>query len=125
MDNNPLSESIVIDDDIVTIYGIKYAGGLFRLLGGLLPINKLIRIIKREDGVITLEERAEFLDKYQEEVEGILSRFDKKSYVNNYELGRLDGQLGAIEKFQKEFYYATWNKEAKTEAKALLKGVSL
>jgi len=37
----------------MTIEGVKYSGGLLRGLG-IIPVGKLIRIIAREDGVLTL-----------------------------------------------------------------------
>ncbi len=41
--------------DTIVIYGHKYALALFEELGGLMPIGQLFRLVKREDGVITLE----------------------------------------------------------------------
>ena len=41
--------------EVITLYGIKYRMVIFRGLGIGLPLNTLIRIIKREDGMLTLE----------------------------------------------------------------------
>lgn len=42
--------------DIITIEGIKYAGSLFRDFGGLLPVGKPFRIVRREpDGTTWIE----------------------------------------------------------------------
>ena len=50
-----LSAAISVDGDVVTIYGIKYSGDLFRGLGLETPVGKAFRIVKREDGVVTIE----------------------------------------------------------------------
>ena len=53
--NNP--DEIVVDEDrdTITIYGIVYSRGLFRTFG-LGAIGKLMRIEKREDGIVTVRE---------------------------------------------------------------------
>ena len=51
-------DDIIIDRDkeIVTIYGIRYAMDLFRAIGcDGLPIGACLKIVTREDGVVTLE----------------------------------------------------------------------
>lgn len=47
------------DRDIVTINGVKYAGAFFRSFGihGA-PVGSLLRIIKRDDGTLTVEKFA-------------------------------------------------------------------
>ena len=44
--------------DILTIEGFRYSGELFRLWAGkgILRLGEPFRIIKREDGVITIQE---------------------------------------------------------------------
>jgi hypothetical protein len=44
--------------DTITIYGVKYAMELFKHLG-IGPVGRWLRVIKREDGVITLEQKEE------------------------------------------------------------------
>lgn len=39
--------------DTLTIAGVKYTAGIFRDLGGLEP-NRWLKIVKREDGVLTI-----------------------------------------------------------------------
>lgn len=41
------------ETDVLTIAGVKYTAGLFRDLGGLQP-DRWIKIVKREDGVLTV-----------------------------------------------------------------------
>jgi hypothetical protein len=41
--------------DVLTVEGVKYAGGLFRYLGPFGAVGDCFRIAKREDGVIWLE----------------------------------------------------------------------
>jgi hypothetical protein len=41
------------ETDVMTIEGIRYSGALLRELG-VLPVGKLIRVVAREDGVLTL-----------------------------------------------------------------------
>ena len=52
-----LSEHVTIDDenDIVTLYGIRYTGVIFRGLGFSIREDETFQIIKREDGVITIQ----------------------------------------------------------------------
>jgi hypothetical protein len=52
-----LHEHIQIDDeaDIVTLYGIRYSGEIFRGLGFDLRPGQSFKILKREDGVITIQ----------------------------------------------------------------------
>jgi hypothetical protein len=52
-----LHEHIQIDDaaDVITIYGIRYSGELFRGLGFDLRPDQSFQIVKREDGVITIK----------------------------------------------------------------------
>ena len=49
----------------MTIEGVKYSGALLRKLG-VIPVGKLIRVIARTDGVLTLRvvlDEAELKDK--------------------------------------------------------------
>jgi hypothetical protein len=39
--------------DVMTIEGVRYSGFLLRQLGAI-PVGKLIRIVSRDDGVLTL-----------------------------------------------------------------------
>lgn len=51
-----LHEHIQTDDaaDVITIYGIRYSGELFRGLGFDLRPGRSFRILKRENGVVTI-----------------------------------------------------------------------
>lgn len=53
-----LQNNIEIDPvgDTIEIHGIKYAGQLFRSLGGLLPTNTPFQVVRRDDGVLTIED---------------------------------------------------------------------
>ncbi len=44
--------------DVMTIEGIRYSGELFRSFG-IAPIGALLRIVNRQDGVITVNRIAE------------------------------------------------------------------
>lgn len=51
----PLHPAVkMISEDEIEIHGVRYAVGAFEHLG-LGPIGATLRIIKREDGVVTLE----------------------------------------------------------------------
>lgn len=53
--NAPLEFSYSgVATDILTIEGIKYAGEMFRQLGGMLPIHSMFELVAREDGVLTV-----------------------------------------------------------------------
>ncbi len=56
-----LSRHIQIDEvnGIITIYGIRYHESMFRGLGIETRPGRWIRILERDDGVITLQERPE------------------------------------------------------------------
>lgn len=45
--------------DIFTIYGMKYSGELFRQFATEMPIGISFRIVKRENGQVTLERVSE------------------------------------------------------------------
>ena len=47
-------EDVVIDSekDEITIYGVKYAGYLFRQFSSILPLKQPFCVEKREDGVL-------------------------------------------------------------------------
>lgn len=45
--------------DLATIEGVRYAGGFFRGLA-ILPVGTVVRIDKREDGVITVTRLYEY-----------------------------------------------------------------
>lgn len=51
-----LSDEVKVDEHrrTITIFGIEYADEIFRYLG-LGPIGSVLRIIKREDGIVTLK----------------------------------------------------------------------
>lgn len=55
--------------DILRVEGVKYAGAIFRELGGMLPEGELFRIERRENGVLMLrherllDERIKAIDK--------------------------------------------------------------
>lgn len=49
-----LAVSFDPDTDCLTVEGVKYSGDLFRGLA-LWPVDQRLRIVKREDGVVTLE----------------------------------------------------------------------
>lgn len=76
------SQDLVIkeSDDIrtVTIFGIKYAMELFRLMGTV-DIGRSFRIIARKDGIVTLQVFDE--DARIAELEGIVAR--KTSLIND------------------------------------------
>lgn len=42
------------DTDVVTIEGIRYAGVLFRGMGGQFGIGTIVQIVARKDGVVTM-----------------------------------------------------------------------
>jgi hypothetical protein len=46
-------------DDVLTIEGIRYSGDLFRYFALETPPGRWIRILKREDGRITLEQKVD------------------------------------------------------------------
>ncbi len=46
-------DEVIADEETITIYGVVYARHVFRTLG-LGPIGSLLRLEKREDGVITI-----------------------------------------------------------------------
>ena len=50
----PAVESYDPVADVATIHGVKYSGELFRHLG-LGPVGSAIRIVSRDDGVVTLK----------------------------------------------------------------------
>lgn len=52
-----LHEHVQIDDerDVITIYGIRYTGAIFRGLGFDLQLGQSFKILKREDGAITIQ----------------------------------------------------------------------
>ena len=54
--NDQISNADVVigNNDEITIYGMRYAGILFRDLGFALPLGKYFAIIKRDDGVVTI-----------------------------------------------------------------------
>jgi hypothetical protein len=55
--NSPTARSLAIaydaTTDVVTIEGIRYAGELFRGIG-IGPTERWFKIVKREDGLVTL-----------------------------------------------------------------------
>ncbi len=55
----PLSENVAIGDDpdILIAYGTKISGELLRTLAEPTPPGIWFRIVKREDGVATIEQR--------------------------------------------------------------------
>jgi hypothetical protein len=56
----PLKIDYDFETDVVTIEGIRYAGGLFRGLGiGGLEPGTALRIVNRDDGVLTVEQLRE------------------------------------------------------------------
>lgn len=57
-DRLPLSSCVVIDDqrDLLTVHGIRFAGDLFRHLAVPTPPGRALRIIKAEDGVVTVRQ---------------------------------------------------------------------
>jgi hypothetical protein len=50
----PLQFSYDAIRDVLTIEGVQYSGGLFREFG-LGPLNRPLKIIKREDGLVTVQ----------------------------------------------------------------------
>ena len=57
-DTRTLSEAIKIDavNDMVEIYGVKYAGGFFRGFAFGIPENKYFQISERKDGCLVIHE---------------------------------------------------------------------
>lgn len=51
----PLSFEYDENNDFFTIEGIKYSGCLFRQLGGIMPVDTTFKLVKREDGMLTIE----------------------------------------------------------------------
>jgi hypothetical protein len=49
-----IADEITVEDDIVTICGIKYAMALFRDLGRVLPIGEKFSVVDRKDGVLVI-----------------------------------------------------------------------
>lgn len=41
--------------DVLTVDGIGYSGGLFRAFGGPAPTGNWLRVLSRQDGVITVQ----------------------------------------------------------------------
>lgn len=58
-ERGPLSANIQVDDeaDIATIYGVKIAGALLRVLGEPSPSGIWFRVIKVEGGISTVEQQ--------------------------------------------------------------------
>jgi hypothetical protein len=48
-------ESIIMSDDCIEIFGIKYAYEFFRRLGKEIPLKKKFRIVERKDKMISIE----------------------------------------------------------------------
>ncbi len=63
-EKKPLTANVSIndDDDVITIFGIKYHGDLFRGLGIGVNENEYFQIINRDDGALTIQvtQRAPF-----------------------------------------------------------------
>lgn len=49
-----LSNNYDEDTDVMEIHGIEYSGEVFRQLGEFLPIDTPFKLVKREDGVLTI-----------------------------------------------------------------------
>jgi hypothetical protein len=52
--DSPLDVSYDRENDILTIEGIKYAGGLFRNFGYAFQRGELFTVLERKDGVLSV-----------------------------------------------------------------------
>ncbi len=51
--HQPITVTVDIDADTITVFGIRYSLALFRLLG-FAPLGTTFRILDRPDGTVTL-----------------------------------------------------------------------
>jgi hypothetical protein len=63
MTHGKLSENVTLDDerDIVTAYGVRIHGDLFRAIGTPTPDGRWFRVVSVEDGVATIEQRTDLV----------------------------------------------------------------
>ena len=51
----PLRKNVKINGDVITIYGIKYSGELFRHFGLNPSDERWFKIVENKDGILTIQ----------------------------------------------------------------------